>query len=178
VPNHVKLGFVADQDVWINSGIPAVYKTPQLVFTHGYSIENDVFCDGNLTALLTAPDIGHFEEELEKFLSWYALFLSRHLSDSIHSISLHPDQVLEPGYWESCLSLQPGETYPEALRIELKNDYRRLLRGKSLLALLIRSTNRRPGQPRHNTKGLLETVAARPGPLLLQTESAIAKIFT
>ena len=37
--------YIADKDIWFNIGIPEAYQNPKLIFTSGYSIENDIFID-------------------------------------------------------------------------------------------------------------------------------------
>ena len=43
---HLPVAFVADRDLWLFSGIPPDY--PDVIWTEGYSIENDLYADANL----------------------------------------------------------------------------------------------------------------------------------
>jgi hypothetical protein len=178
IPSAVHLAFVADQDIWVNSGIPLTYSTPCLIFTDGYSIENDAICDGNLEGLLAGTEVTQFKKELCDFVEWYALALTRHISDPTKPIKMHPNQVLNPTIRPSLLALELGEIYPLSARQTILADYKRLLRGKSLLALLIRNTNSRPSQPNHTDRSLLEMVAARPGQKLTRLSSMIEALFS
>ncbi|WP_097065693.1 hypothetical protein [Nitrosovibrio sp. Nv4] len=178
IPADVKLVFVADQDTWVNTGVPAQYQSSQMVLTTGYSIENDVFMDGNLVSLLKGQEVAKFSSELESFVEWYSLALSRHLNGSNHLISLHPDHVLNPVQRPALLALCAGEQYPDALRQQMLVDYQRLLRGKSLIALLVRNTNYKGRQPHHSDRALLEMVAVRPGPLLQLVSSQVEAAIT
>lgn len=166
IPSSVKAIFIADQDTWINTGIPTAYQDPLLLFTDGYSIENDIYRDGELWNLLQGQERTMYEVEIENFVEWYALALDRHLRDSRHSIALHPNHVLDPVQRPVLLALQSAETYPAALRLAILQDHRRLLRGKSLLALLLKNTNRRGIGVRHSNSALFEAVSVRPGALL------------
>jgi hypothetical protein len=166
LPARLKIVFIADQDTWVYSSIPSAYNHPNIIFTNGYSIENDVFLDGNLLALLSAHDAHIFRQELGQFVDWYAVALARHLVDCRNPIALHPEQVLDPARLPTLTALQPAESFPTSLRNQLLGDFGRLLRGKSLMGLLLRCTNRRPGQPRHTSTGLMEMVAINPGPNL------------
>lgn len=160
----VKLAFVADMDFFVHSGVPADLVSDELIFTDGYSVENDVFRDGCLERLLKVEEREKFSDELAKFLRWYALALSRYLAGSSESISLHPERVLSN--YDDLIVLVEGEVYPDALLQSVQDDYRKLLRGKSLMPLLVRRTNYKGRVPRHNSHALLEIVAARPGKLL------------
>jgi hypothetical protein len=166
LPNSVKITFIADQDIWINIGIPPEYHHDSLVFTGGYSIENDIYTDGELWKLLRRDEVTKFDKEVSAFLCWYALALSRHLQNASEVIKFHPNHVLDPDHHTGLLSLQTGELYPDKLHEELSNDYQKTLRGKSLMALLIRNTSYSGREPHHNSKALMEMVANRPGPLL------------
>ena len=44
------VAFVADQDMWLFSGIPTEYGG--VIWTEGYSIENDLYADADLEKLL------------------------------------------------------------------------------------------------------------------------------
>ena len=104
--------------------------------------------------------------ELADFIEWYALALYRHLRDPTYQIALHPKQVLDLSQRPTLLALLPTETYPTELRNSVTQDYQRLLRGKSLLDLLVKNTNYKGREPRHSNSALLEAVAVRPGALL------------
>lgn len=174
IPASVKLIFLIDRDTWVNTGVPQSYIDPKIVFTDGYSIENDVFRDGNFFGLLVNAEAEKFIAELKKYVEWYALALFRHLTDKSIPISKHPDHVLDSAQFSSMLALDAHESYPVELRNKILSDYQKLLRGKSLLELLIRNTNSRKKQPKHSTQALLELVAARPGPLLASTLDAVS----
>lgn len=178
VHTSVKLAFLVDQDTWVNTGVPAEFVSPTLLSTWGYSIENDIFADGELCNLLIGPEAMRFDRDLVQFVEWYALALSRHLRGTAASLSLHPDHVLNPDQRAGLLALEPNEAYPASLRDQIARDFGRLLRGKSLFALLIRNANSRSGLPKHTDKALLEMVAMRPGPKLDAMRRAVEAIFT
>lgn len=177
LPASVRLAFIADQDTWVNTGVPPDYAHPLLILTSGYSIENDIFTDGNLINLLTPQENTKFLAELQEFIEWYSLALHRHLSDAAHPIARHPEQVLDPAQRPNLLALKNGEHYPETLRQLIANDYAKLLRGKSLLALLVRNTNYKGRHPRHTDKAFMEMVAIRPGPSLQRVAQEVEAAF-
>lgn len=166
LPKFVKITFIADQDIWVNTGIPPEYHDDRLIFTNGYSIENDIYIDGELWKLLNKDESTKFDAEVKAFLRWYALALSRHLQNTSDAIKSHPNHVLNPTLQADLLSLHPGESYPDELHETLSNNYQKMLRGKSLMALLIRQTSYQGREPHHNSKALMEFVTKHPGPLL------------
>jgi hypothetical protein len=161
--------FFADKDAWIYTTVPNEYADPLICFTDGYSIENDMYRDGGLEKLLTAGERVIFREELGRFVRWYSLALTRHLADDTVPIATHPNMILDDAatYIAGC-ALQAGEVYPEALRATLLADYAKMLRGKSLLALLVRRLSHKNRHPRHSSKTLLEFGVVAEGPHLTQ----------
>jgi len=162
VPGQLKLLFIADQDVWVNTGIPPEFVESSLLFTSGFSIENDIFMDGQLARLMDLEDRRRFDRDMAEFVEWYTLALRRHLLDDQNGISNHPNQVLDPHSRPTLLALDEGEAYPTELRDAILEDYARLLRGKSLFALLVRNIS----MVRHSDKSLLDQGSLIPGPCL------------
>lgn len=173
-----QLIFIADKDVWVHAGVPPEFEDSHMLFTHGYSIENDVYIDGELWNLLRGYEGTKYQAELNDFIEWYALALDRHLRDSAEPISLHPDHVLNPDERHTLLELRAGETYPTAFRDAITSDYRRVLRGKSLIALLLRNINYKGRAARHKSNALLESVAVRPGPILNDLYQRVEEYFS
>ena len=60
---HLPVAFVADRDLWLFSGIPPDY--PDIIWTEGYSIENDLYADANLENLLDADEVEEHQQVLD-----------------------------------------------------------------------------------------------------------------
>lgn len=159
-----KVIFAVDRDLWVMmSTLPAQYLSSELLVTKGYSIENDAYEDSQAERLLTNDELAKFRAELQIFVRWYALALSRHLCNPACAYKNHPNEILDDANrCAELMELQPGETYPDDLCDRILGNYAELLRGKSLVNLFVRQM--KPGRPvRHNGKALLEIAAARPG---------------
>lgn len=149
--------FLADQDQWVYTGCPAGYVDDDLLFTDGYSIENDLFRDGQMERLLTKAEDDQFRRDLQRFLEWYALALTRHLANSEVPLSVHPAALLDdPARFAADMQLLAGESYPQAELEALQAAYPRQLRGKSLIALLMRQLSKKGRVVKHSAKSLLE----------------------
>jgi hypothetical protein len=149
------------------------------LFTTGYSIENDIFVDGKLEELLSKDEAGAFAGELAAFIDWYALAFSRFLKDPTQAIDLHPNQLLDNAPMrEELMALADGETYPSEMRAQLIQDYATLLRGKSLIAVLMRHLSYKGRPVRHHDKSIMEMVSVSPGPLLEKFYVQIEEIFS
>jgi hypothetical protein len=155
--------FIADRDIWVVCGIPPIYVSVQLILTDGYSIENDMFRDGDLETLLTAKERAVFAGEMQIVCRWYALAMSRCIAGQTVQLDIHPSALLDNETHRSKLmELQTGEVYPETLAQRVSADYARLLRGHALFSLLIKQCK---GQ-RHSHRTLANFGAFRRGPFL------------
>ncbi len=72
--------FIADRDTWIFGSIPERFVAKNLIFTFGYSVENDIFIDGKLENLLTPEEMRVFDGEIEKFVRWFSAAAFRYIS--------------------------------------------------------------------------------------------------
>lgn len=158
--------FIADRDTWVQTGIPQEFDGPNIIWTDGYSIENDAIRDGELVKLLKGVEKEKFNRELNEFLQWYALAVSRHLQDPTVPICLHPNHILDAHDKDALTKVNEGESYPTPLLDEIASDPKKLVRGKSLLFLLVRNLSYKGREPRHSDKALLEVAAMKPGPFL------------
>lgn len=172
------VAFIADRDYWIFGKEPAEYESDILILTWGYSIENDLYLDGNVERILTNDERARYKIELKKFLRWYALAISRFLVGLDQVLGIHPDEILndENRMKERC-ELMEYEVYPDGLFEDISKNYTQLVRGKSLFALLMRQLSYAGRPVRHNHKSILEIVASSDGPLMKSIYGRIGNIF-
>jgi hypothetical protein len=95
MPNIHSIAFIVDRDCWIFSGVPSEYVCDNLFLTHGYSVENDVFLDGNLKELMSRSEKNKFESEIEIFLKWYAVAIMRQLESGSEKLDVHANTLLD-----------------------------------------------------------------------------------
>lgn len=165
----IPIAFIVDKDLWVNFGVPPEYQD-EVITTNGYSIENDMFFDGELLTLLDKDEEKTFKIELEKFIRWYALAIDRNINsrcvveNNEYSYRNNPHQVLDENFLSKELTLIREEIYPEQLYVSILNEYGMKLRGKSLFQLLTRQLS---GSHRKANKfgvyQLIEIGAARKG---------------
>jgi len=173
-----KIAFIADRDMWVLTGVPEAYQADNLLFTTGYSVENDVFIDGELEGLLTHPERAAFQRELSEFTKWYAIAAHRFINGFSQDLSLHPNTLFKSEEHKArFMSLTENETYPEELFREIMSDYGRYLRGKSLMAVLLRHLSYPGRSVRHNDRSLIEMVANKRGPHLQQIYNQVGALF-
>jgi hypothetical protein len=173
LPPSAVVIFIADLDHWSLSLIPPSYVDERLIFTRGYSIENDMFLDGELHRLLTSSEKLRFDLELNTMVEWYALAASRYRQGENPCFDVHPNQMLDDAVTASAMTaVRPGELYPSELRSHIYSNASRLLRGKCLFALLARQLKG------YTYRALLNFGASRCGPCFKRIEVTIAAYLT
>lgn len=171
--------FVVDKDLWVHAPPEEGRYGTKLITTNGYSIENDLYLDGALEGILTVEERARFESGLDRFIRWYALAVFRHFEGGVGRFRTHPQQVLgEPGFYESDLELKEGEKYPEDFYARTRAEYAKLVRGKSLFALLLRELSAKKRPVKFSGKQLMVFGASRAGPNFLRIQSAIRDELT
>ncbi len=146
--------FVVDKDMWVLSGIPLEYNSPDIFMSDGYSIENDIYVDIGVENLMTRSELIQFSRELQEFLTWYSAVSYSHLLGNSVEYKIHPNKILANKDWERELNL----AIPEDLRSTIRRDYKFIVRGKSLIALALRQLSHSSRPAKHSYRSLLETV--------------------
>lgn len=158
--------FIVDQDEWIIKGKDPIYNHARIVCTHGYSFENDIFIDGNLENDLKTKNPVVFNNELQTVLQWYALEMSRILSNKpTLNLKMHIENLFNEAHIYTVP--QSGEIFPVTVFSRLESEYPQLLRGKTLLQFYLRVMNSRPGYNKgHTVISTVENVVKHKGACL------------
>lgn len=160
--------YFVDQDMWVYCQYPEKYQHPSLMTTFGYSIENDLYVDGNLEGLLTLAEKQDFKSNLAKFSYWYSLALYRVLNgDENQTIADHPRSVIEVAerYADKC-KLTDDEVHPIEFAEQISREYQKLLRGKSLLELILIQLSEAGRPAKYSRAALMEVGALADGHLM------------
>jgi len=159
-----KIVFIVDRDMWIISGVPVQYSNQNFIVTDGYSIENDVIRDVNVEKYMRGLEKKKFREELEVFGKWYALEVKKYTDGVDSRIGTHPSAILDnPEFLEIIMKLKDEETYPSDTYNAIMAEYKRYIRGKSLLSLFMRQLSYKGRKPCHRHDSFLESAAVSPG---------------
>ncbi len=175
-PLKKKVLLLVDNDEWVHKKISL---PDNVITTCGYSIENDAFCDGNIEKFLDRAEKLNFNAELDKFVRWYALALSRFLQGRESSYRINPNGIIgcdKDGYDNLC-KLEEGEAYPDILYRQIKDDYKTLLRGKSLFSLILRQLSAQGRKVKFSDKQLLEIGASERGEKFSLLKEKIIEYF-
>lgn len=162
------VAFIIDLDMWALSHPPAEFVSPWVATTQGYSIENDLYVDGNLERLLHGVERVRFERDLGQLCSWFAREVDIHTDGDPHLVDLHADRIVDQNgnilpalEAERRISTRKEPTYEN-----ISANYQHLIRGKTLLSLLLRQLSYPGRGARHNDRSLMEIAAVAEGALL------------
>jgi Protein of unknown function (DUF4435) len=148
--------FVADKDCYIYNGVPPEYK--EIIWTTGYSIENDLYFGKHLERLLDKKENINFQKSLENYLRYYSFQYEKLLQDIDFDLSHHPNQVLDDNH-NLCQNFTPTINYsnPNNDTVQyFKDNYELFVRGKSLFFLLLRLLSHRKRKVKHSKLSLIE----------------------
>ena len=136
---QVPVAFIADQDMWLFSGIEPSYG--DIIWTHGYSIENDLYSDAVLERLLDETETEEHQQILDSISTWFAFAVEEYLAGNTPNLDRHCDEMVPPGKTEldAGFCTRQGFRTPNAERVQqIRSEYQLLLRGKQLFQLLVR----------------------------------------
>jgi hypothetical protein len=166
--------FIVDMDLWIYPGAHHSEDIDDVITTSGYSIENDLFVDGELEFLLSHDEVDEFKRELFKFSRWYALSVIRNLDGTTSGFRTSPWKVLDDNkFYDAEITLREGEVYPEDFFKAIISDYPLTLRGKSLFSLLLRQVSATKRDVKFSGKQLMWIGASKKGANFKRIELAV-----
>ena len=154
---HLPVAFVADRDLWLFSGIPPDY--PDIIWTQGYSIENDLYAGAALEKVLNANDVDEHRQVLDSIIEWFAFEVEEHLSGEKAQVATGCNTVVPLGQTEMDQGFRNSRGFrspDEKLHRQIREAYQFQLRGRLLFEMLIRFLNAHPGN-QYSIVGLHET---------------------
>ena len=177
--SQIKTAFIVDRDLWIFTEVPEEYRDAAIILTDGYSIENDLYRDGDMEALLLANERTAFLGELKELVKWYSFAVRRRLDGHDTEIDCHPRKVLSgAGQIDPVFAIQCGYDGPCPRLCEaIQENYSRVLRGKTLLSLLLNYLYNKGRAIKHSRKSLMETESVRGGAYMTRIHDTLEKIF-
>lgn len=148
----IKLLFVADKDKFVYSNVPEPYA--DIIWTTGYSIENDLYFGGYLEALLTDKEKAKFEKGLINFIQYYSHDVEKVKRGIDTELRYHPNQILDDVF-NLIKTNECGYDVTETID-QIRNSYQLLIRGKSLFSLLFIILCDRDRPIKHKKTSLME----------------------
>ncbi len=136
---QIPVAFIADQDMWLFSGIEPGYE--DVIWTNGYSIENDLYSDADLERMLHENVTAEHQQILDSLSTWFAFAVEEYLAGNSPNLDLHCDEMVPPGQTklDTGFCTRQGFRTPNPNRVQqIRSAYKLLLRGKQLFQLLVR----------------------------------------
>lgn len=133
-----KLPWLADLDMWRFSSPPGDLKG--IIFTSGYSIENDLYAGSDVESLLESAERSQHGQLLSTICRWFALEIHEHQEDRENKCATHIRQVIDFASMDIAneFATQRGFKEPDSLLLaRITTSYKLDLRGKTLLQILI-----------------------------------------
>ncbi|MCF8379087.1 MAG: DUF4435 domain-containing protein [Bacteroidales bacterium] len=151
--------FIADKDLWVFTGIPEEYKS--VVFTSGYSIENDLFCCARNTInnLFTVTELEDFNKILSNLLPWYCSEILKYKSNKTYNLSLHLNQIIPEKSNEICEHFLANIEFLEPTQEiidEVQSDNYLKLRGKFIFDAAVRQLSAKRKRSKYSRDNVFE----------------------
>ena len=149
--------FVADKDAFVYVNPPDEYS--DIIWTNGYSIENDLYYGRRIEDLMSNNEKVVFLKSLNSFIEYYAFEVEKCINAEEYNLRNHPQQIICEIQHEVKQEFLDEINFKKAeLGIEnrIKENYDVLIRGKSLFALLTRILSKSTRAVKHSKLSLLE----------------------
>jgi len=154
---NIKVVFVADKDAYVYVNPPA--NLDEIIWTNGYSIENDLYYGRNIELLLDKAEKDIFLKSLNSFIEYYAFEVQNYLEGKEFCFRNHPQNIIceiQNEVKKEFLKQINFVTAKNEISENLLNNYDVLIRGKSLFALLTRILSKHNRTIKHSKMTLLE----------------------
>lgn len=154
--SNIKVVFVADKDIFVYSEIPKEYSG--IIFTNGYSIENDLYYGRKIEELLSRSEINDFQKSIREFCRYYGDQVEKFRSGKDYKFCLTPCSILDSKTNVLIIEkIEGGFSEPsKETMLYLNKEYDVLIRGHSLFSLLFRIFSKRKEDPKYSHHQLFE----------------------
>lgn len=164
--------FIADQDEDLFANTKSVSKGCKgIIWTAGYSIENDLYAGVNMEFYLEPKESKEFNETLNSIIFWFTGRIQQRQElrkgktrEDLPKIKIDLDDLVPPGNTSVCSAYRleaPFDIKKELLE-DIKKNYKLKIRGKFLFDLLARFLSSNDRRPWHCRLGLFETACKLP----------------
>lgn len=158
---HTKVVFIADQDMWIFTGIPSQYNQ-DIIFTKGYSIENDLYIKDIFESLLEEQESHNFDILIKNLSEWFAFEVNNYIQNGNSECGIHINRICCPSQHTLLNSIKNNiisNPPPENLINEIYQEYYLKIRGKNLFQALIRFLSHKNRKSKYSIQNLYEMSA-------------------
>ena len=136
--------YVVDREMRVFSETPERYLN--VIWTKGYSLENDFYIGGGLGDLIAHHEKWKHRQVLNATIKWFAFEVEEFMQGRTFEMDVELSDIVEPGQLKPNKKFREENNFrePSAELIQhIRKDYKRLLPGKFLFQILIRFLNTR-----------------------------------
>lgn len=137
--SHKSVAFIADKDMWVFTEVPVEYN--HIIFTEGYSIENDLYVIGELEKWLDDHQKPSYCRIVRQICTWMAFEVEEFVAARPHFVDKHLNEIIPPrseALNTDFLNRRGFRDPGSKMIADITDEYDRKLRGKLLFDLLIR----------------------------------------
>jgi hypothetical protein len=158
--------FIADRDMWYFTGIPPEYAT-SVLFTEGYSIENDLYVREVFEALMSQEEQARFKSLVQQLARWQAFHVEQFVKRGscncdVHVSQITPEDLLCNEHLTSIGFVEPDA----ALIMRIVDNYPQALRGKTLFQIVLRILSAKQRSSKFSRDNLIELGAKLSNPVI------------
>jgi hypothetical protein len=135
---HGKLAWLADRDMWRFD--PQPVDLAGIIFTTGYSIENDLYAGSDIETLLETTEHVLFTRLIRVLCRWFAFEVGEFRAGRPHEAAHHVNRVVDYAAMDLRPDFRTLRSYvePVATQVDaLATDYKLSLRGKTLIQAIV-----------------------------------------
>ena len=154
---HHKVAWLADLDMWKFSTAPA--DLTGIVFTTGYSIENDLYAGSDIESLLEAPERSQHSRLLTILCRWFAFEILEYQAERNTEVAARIQQVVDFAAMDISTTFiaRRGYVEPDATFVDgVLRNYKLQLRGKTLMGILITYLSDSRRMPKYGYANVVE----------------------
>ncbi|MHB1558689.1 MAG: hypothetical protein ACYC61_14620 [Isosphaeraceae bacterium] len=154
---HGKVAWLADLDMWRFSSPPS--DLDGIVFTEGYSIENDLYAGSRIEDLLDDDERKRHRRLQEVVCRWFAFEVGEFLAGREHQVTHHPQRIVDAAEMVIAPGFVTKRGYAEpdpALAESILGNYQLSLRGKTLVQVLVEHLSSAKRDPKYSGKAIIE----------------------
>ncbi len=161
--DHLNVAFLADRDMWLFGAIPDAYA--DIIFTNGYSIENDLLDGSAIDRLCDADELSEIQNLLMELARWFAFEVEEWRMNRLPQLDIHLNRLIPLNHQALCPQFIQERGFKEAdptIRAEIQKNPKRMIRGKQVLEVLVRTLSRPGRKAKYSKDVIIELCATSP----------------
>lgn len=176
IKHHLVI-FFADKDMWYFSGIPDEFD--QIIFTWGYSIENDIYAFSDIGRILTGDEKRIFDDAVKLLSIWFACERRNFLNGNEHHCDVNSRKILDTTLTNFDPDFRSRYSHGLSFNCESQQIFAEFefeLRGKNIFQLLAAILSRPGRRSKYSKDNILEVALTFCKIPILETIRESAKV--